>query len=184
MLASIFLYLWQVLERFWLFCDYICITINDLFSASALVTAPYLFFPMTVHNIHIFFYILYVFLLNKIDIFITTFEFIFIYRHIYRKWVFLNVEHRFSTGLTETSSRKVFHDGCAKRDIFCQQILNKNRLCLAHCALNRSFTVYLSPQVGKNFHFFGLTCRGNSICGDSCLMHPIDIVCYYLKHLQ
>ena len=50
-------------------------------------------------------------------------------------------KHRFSTGLTETSSRKVFHDGCAKRDIFSQQILNKNRLCLAHCALNRSFTV-------------------------------------------
>ena len=42
------------------------ITVNDLFSASALVTAPYLFFPMTVHNIHIFFYILYVFLLNKL----------------------------------------------------------------------------------------------------------------------
>ena len=50
-------------------------------------------------------------------------------------------KHRFPTGLTETSSRKVFHDGCAKRDIFSQQILNKNRLCLAHCALNRSFTV-------------------------------------------
>ena len=48
-------------------------------------------------------------------------------------------KHRFSTGLTEISSRKVFHDGCAKRDIFSQQILNKNRLCLAHCALNRSF---------------------------------------------
>ena len=51
-------------------------------------------------------------------------------------------KYRFSTGLTETSSRKVFHDGCAKRDIFSQQTLNKNRLCLAHCALNRSFTVY------------------------------------------
>ena len=51
-------------------------------------------------------------------------------------------KHRFSTGLTETSSRKVFHDGCAKRDIFSQQILNKNILCLAHCALNRSFTVF------------------------------------------
>ena len=50
-------------------------------------------------------------------------------------------KHRFSTGLTETSSRKVCHDGCAKRGIFSQQILNKNRLCLAHCALNRSFTV-------------------------------------------
>ena len=50
-------------------------------------------------------------------------------------------KHRFSTGLTEISSRKVFHDGCAKRDIFSQQILNKNGLCLAHCALNRSFTV-------------------------------------------
>ena len=52
-------------------------------------------------------------------------------------------KHRFSTGLTETSSRKVCHGGCAKRDIFSQQILNKNRLCLAHCALNRSFTVCL-----------------------------------------
>ena len=50
-------------------------------------------------------------------------------------------KHRFSTGLTETSSWKVCHGGCAKRDIFSQQILNKNRLCLAHCALNRSFTV-------------------------------------------
>ena len=50
-------------------------------------------------------------------------------------------KHRFSTGLTYTSSRKVFHDGCAKRVIFSNQILNKNRLCLAHCALNRSFMV-------------------------------------------
>ena len=58
-------------------------------------------------------------------------------------------KHRFSTGLTEISSRKVFHDGCAKRDIFSQQILNKNRLCLAHCALNRSFTVYLSKKKQK-----------------------------------
>ena len=41
-------------------------TVNDLFSASALVNAPYLFLPMTVHNIRIFFYILYVFLLNKL----------------------------------------------------------------------------------------------------------------------
>ena len=58
-------------------------------------------------------------------------------------------KHRFSTGLTETSSRKVFHDGCAKRDIFSQQILYKNRLCLAHCALNRSFTVChaIEPQI-------------------------------------
>ena len=54
---------------------------------------------------------------------------------------------RFSTGLTYTSSRKVFHDGCAKRDIFSQQILNKNRLCLAHCALNRSFTVFKQNTV-------------------------------------
>ena len=55
-------------------------------------------------------------------------------------------KHCFSTGLTEISSRKVFHDGCAKRDIFSQQILNKNRLCLAHCALNRSFTVFTSTK--------------------------------------
>ena len=31
--------------------------------------------------------------------------------------------------------------GCAKRVFFYHQILNKNRLSLAHCALNRSFTV-------------------------------------------
>ena len=46
------------------------VTVNDLFSTSALVTAPYLFFlaisSVTVYNIHIFFYILYVFLLNKL----------------------------------------------------------------------------------------------------------------------
>ena len=109
-------------------------TVNYLFSASALVTAPYLFFPaissVTVHNIHIF---------------VMTFEFVFIYRHIYRKWVLL-VDSKcrntvILTGLTYTSSRKVFHDGCAKRGIFSHQILNKNRLSLAHCALNRSFTV-------------------------------------------
>ena len=44
-------------------------TVNDLFSASALVTAPYLFFPaislVTVHNIHIFFiYCTYFYLIN------------------------------------------------------------------------------------------------------------------------
>ena len=62
-------------------------------------------------------------------------------------------KHHFSTGLAETSSRKVFHDGCAKRDIFSQQILNKNRLCLAHCALNRSFTVsiFVSCNFSKKF---------------------------------
>ena len=56
-------------------------------------------------------------------------------------------KHRFSTGLTYTLSRKVFHDGCAKRVIFSHQILNKNRLCLAHCALNRSFTVFMNRPV-------------------------------------
>ena len=50
------------------------------------------------------------------------FEFVFIYRHIYRKWVFL-VDSKcrntvILTGLTYTSSWKVFHDGCAKRGIF------------------------------------------------------------------
>ena len=44
-------------------------------------------------------------------------------------------------GLTYTSSRKVVHDGCAKSGIFSHQKLNKNGLSLAHCALNRSFTV-------------------------------------------
>ena len=53
-------------ERGYCICSISLNTVNDLFSASALVTAPYLFFPMTVHNIHIFFYILYVFLLNKL----------------------------------------------------------------------------------------------------------------------
>ena len=46
-------------------------TVNNLFSTSALVTAPYLFFPaissVAVNNIHIFFFILYVFLLNKLN---------------------------------------------------------------------------------------------------------------------
>ena len=46
------------------------------------------------------------------------------------------------TGLTSTSSRKGFHDGCAKRGFFSHQKLNKNRLSLAHYALNRSFTVF------------------------------------------
>ena len=40
-------------------------TVNDLFSASALVTAPYLFFPaissVTVHKIYIFLYIVCIF---------------------------------------------------------------------------------------------------------------------------
>ena len=45
--------------------------VNDLFSASTLVTAPYLFFPaissVTVHNIHIFFiYCTYFYLINLI----------------------------------------------------------------------------------------------------------------------
>ena len=73
------------------------------------------------------------------------FEFVYIYRHIYRKWVFL-VDSKcrntvILTGLTYTSSRKVFHDGCAKRGSFPHQILNKNSLSLVHCALNRSFTM-------------------------------------------
>ena len=74
-----------------------------------------------------------------------NFAFVYIYRHIYRKWVSL-VDSKcrntvILTGLPYTSSRKVFHDGCAKRGIFSQQMLNKNSLSLAHCALNRSFTV-------------------------------------------
>ena len=76
-----------------------------------------------------------------------NFAFVYIYRHIYRKWVSL-VDSKcrntvILTGLTYASSRKVFHDGCAKRGIFSQQILNKNSLSLVHCALNRSFTVYI-----------------------------------------
>ena len=50
-----------------IFC--VLLTVNDLFSASALVTAPYLFFPaissVAVHNIHIFFiYCTYFYLIN------------------------------------------------------------------------------------------------------------------------
>ena len=61
-----------------------------------------------------------------------AFEFVFIYLHIYRKWVLL-VDSKcrktvILTGLTYTSSRKVFHDGCAKKGIFSHQILNKNTL--------------------------------------------------------
>ena len=81
------------------------------------------------------------------------FEFVFIYRHIYRKWV-LSVDSKcrntvILTGLTYTSSRKVFHDGCAKRGIFSHQKFNKNRLSLAHCALNRSFTVLAPTELSK-----------------------------------
>ena len=45
------------------------------------------------------------------------------------------------------------HDGCAKRGIFLHQILNKNRLCLAHCALNRSFTVLIITCLGRGLWF-------------------------------
>ena len=74
-----------------------------------------------------------------------NFEFVDIYCHIYRKWVFL-VDSKYwntviLTGLTYTSSRKVFHAGCAKRGTLTHQILNKNNLSLAHCELNRSFAV-------------------------------------------
>ena len=53
------------------------------------------------------------------------FKFVYIYSHIYRKWVFL-VDSKFRntvirTGLTYTSSWKVFHDGCAKRGFFSHQ---------------------------------------------------------------
>ena len=84
-----------------------------------------------------------------------TFEFVFIYRHLNRKWVFLVDSKCRNTviliGLTYTSSWKVFHDGCAKRGIFSHQILNKNSLSLAHCALNRSFMVNMSslPIIDK-----------------------------------
>ena len=74
-----------------------------------------------------------------------NFAFVYIYRHIYRKWESL-VDSKcrntvILTGLTYTTSRKVFRDGCPTKEIFPQQILNKNSLSLAHCALNRSFTV-------------------------------------------
>ena len=73
----------------------------------------------------------------------------------YRKWVFL-VDSKcrntvILTGLTYTSSRKVFHDGCAKRGFFPHQIWNKNSLSLAHCALNRSFTVLVRTQNSTQF---------------------------------
>ena len=58
-----------------------------------------------------------------------TFEFVLIYRHIYRKWVFL-ADSKFRntvilTGLTYTSSRKVFHDGSAKGEFFPPNIEQK-----------------------------------------------------------
>ena len=88
------------------------------------------------------------------------FAFVYIYCHIYRKWVSL-VDSKcrntvILTGLTYTSSQKVFHDGCAKRGIFSQQILNKNSLSLADCVLNRSFMVdiLLCRYVCQNIAFF------------------------------
>ena len=66
--------------------------------------------------IHVFFYILSYFLNfplinNEIC---HEFGFVYVYRHIYRKWVLLVGskcrKHRYSYGLTNTSSRKVFHD--------------------------------------------------------------------------
>ena len=86
-----------------------------------------------------------------------TVKFVFIYRHIYRKWILL-VDSKcrntvILTGLTYTLSRKVFHDGCAKRATFFHQILNKNSLSLAHCALNKSFTVYIESTQLLNDYF-------------------------------
>ena len=120
-------------------------TVNDLFSASALVTAPYLFFPaissVTVHNIHIsFIYCTYFYLINLI--FCHDFRVCF---HLppylqevgiskCRNTVSLPDWPKFHPG-------KCFMMGALKGTFFSQQILNKNRLCLAHCALNRSFTV-------------------------------------------
>ena len=73
------------------------------------------------------------------------FEFVYIYRHIYRKWLFLLDSKCWNTvilsGLTYTSSWKVFHDGRSKKGTFPIKILNKNSLSLAHCTLNRSYTV-------------------------------------------
>ena len=88
--------------------------------------------------------------------FAMNFEFVYIYRHIYRKWVFLaDTKCRNTvilTGLTYTSSRKVYYDGCAKRGTFSYQILNKNSLSLAHCVLNRSFTVSKMSRDQKNHY--------------------------------
>ena len=91
-----------------------------------------------------------------------SFKFVYIYRHIYRKWVFL-VDTKCQntvilTRLTYTSSRNVFHDGCAKIGTFSHQILNKNSLSLAHCALNRSFTVYHLFQEIRLSEFYFLLC--------------------------
>ena len=86
-------------------------------------------------------------------------------------------KHRFSTGLTYTSSRKVFHDGCAKRDIFSQQILNRNRLCLAHCALNRSFTVF---TLSTYLLIFG--CGGGGPVGQTPLALNEKTVCQPKPH--
>ena len=69
---------------------------------------------------HIF-YIIYVFLLNKLT-FAMDFKFVFIYRHIYRKWV-LSVDSKcrntvILTGLTYTSPGKGFMMGALKGEIF------------------------------------------------------------------
>ena len=53
-------------------------------------------------------------------------------------------KHRYSYEMDLYFIPEVFHDGCAKRGIFSHQILNKNSLSLAHCALNRSFTVIIT----------------------------------------
>ena len=50
--------------------------------------------------------------------------------------------------------------GALKREFFSHQILNKNRLCLAHCALNKSFTVvfntmrYKSSETAQRLGYF------------------------------
>ena len=125
---------------------------------------------------HIY-YILYVFLLNKLT-FLPRISSLCLPPY-YRKWVFL-VDSKcrntvILTGLIHPGIR-VFHDGCAKRGTLFHQILNKNSLSLAHCALNRSFTVYTHiPNLkGLTKIFFKLShLKGNLCIGDSVIvMNP------------
>ena len=79
-------------------------------------------------------------------------------------------KHHFSTGLTETSSRKVFHDGCAKRDIFSQQILNKGDVVSFHPTTESNLRTALGVEICKLciiariYKPFSDLCREMGIC--------------------
>ena len=65
--------------------------------------------------------------------------------------------------------------GALKGDFFPQQILNKNRLCLAHCVLNRSFTVCASrKQIVNNIYLVNLKYQQNFI-------YPLPFFKFFLE---